>query len=84
MNTAEAIGSLRERHVRIIVADTIGEPPGERPDDALALAIGNEGAGVRDELRRAAGGTVGIPVRGAVESLNAAVAGSVLLYLLTR
>jgi TrmH family RNA methyltransferase len=84
MNTAEATGSLRERHVRIIVADTTGQPPGERPDGALALAIGNEGAGVRDELRRAAGGTVGIPVRGAVESLNAAGAGSVLLYLLTR
>jgi TrmH family RNA methyltransferase len=82
--TAEAIGQLRRQKVRLLVADSGGAAPGARGEGPIALAIGNEGAGVRPELRQAADGVIAIPVRGAVESLNAAVAGSILLYLLTR
>jgi TrmH family RNA methyltransferase len=42
------------------------------------LVIGNEGRGVSDELLRA-GKAVSIPTVG-VESLNAAVAASILIY----
>jgi TrmH family RNA methyltransferase len=49
-----------------------------------ALVIGSEGRGVRDTLRAAAARGVGIPMPGRTESLNAGVAGSILLYELTR
>ena len=42
--------------------------------------IGNEGAGLSPEAVAAAGMAVRIPMTGAVESLNAAVAGSILLW----
>jgi TrmH family RNA methyltransferase len=46
--------------------------------------IGNEGNGVPQELAAQADGAVTIPCPGPVESLNAAVASSVLLYEASR
>lgn len=46
----------------------------------VALLIGNEGAGISQELLSQADGRVRIPCVGPVESLNAAVAASILLY----
>ena len=45
-----------------------------------ALIIGNEAHGLSDELRGLAGKLIGIPMRGQAESLNAGVAGSVILF----
>lgn len=45
-----------------------------------ALMIGNEGAGISDEWLRLADQRITIPYPGPVESLNAAMAGSLLLY----
>jgi TrmH family RNA methyltransferase len=45
-----------------------------------ALLIGNEGNGVPEELASHCDGAITIPMPGSVESLNAAVAASVLLY----
>jgi TrmH family RNA methyltransferase len=50
----------------------------------VALMIGNEGNGVPQELAAQADGAVTIPCPGPVESLNAAVASSVLLYEASR
>jgi TrmH family RNA methyltransferase len=47
---------------------------------ACALMIGNEGAGLSAELLSLADARITIPTPGRVESLNAAVAGSLLLY----
>ncbi len=49
-----------------------------------ALAIGNEGAGPRAQILQRAARTVGVPIAASVESLNAAVAGAILMYALTR
>lgn len=49
-----------------------------------SLVIGNEGVGVREEVRAAADEVVSIRMFGAVESLNAGIAGSILMYELTR
>ncbi len=46
----------------------------------VALVIGNEGNGVSDELMDMADITVKIPVDGHLESLNASVAGGILMY----
>ena len=51
---------------------------------AAALVIGNEGNGVPREVAVLADGAITIPCPGPVESLNAAVAASVLLYEAAR
>lgn len=50
----------------------------------VALIIGNEGAGISDEVLSHCSGTIQIPCPGPVESLNAAVAASILLYEASR
>ncbi len=49
-------------------------------DMALAIVVGHEGQGLRRLVRETCDFILELPMRGHVESLNAAVAGSVLLY----
>ena len=46
----------------------------------LAIAVGNEGAGISGELRAKAQRTVSLPIASGVESLNVAVATGIILY----
>jgi len=50
----------------------------------LALVIGGEAEGASDEAQRLANGKISIPMAGNVESLNAGVAGSVLMFEVVR
>lgn len=52
--------------------------------DPLAIVVGNEGAGLPAEIERSADASILIPLVGGVDSLNAAVAASVLLYEAAR
>jgi RNA methyltransferase, TrmH family len=62
-----------------------GKPPAEHDfTKSVALVIGNEGSGLRPEVLRRADAHVTIPTPGPVESLNAAIAGSILLYEAAR
>ena len=61
--------------------DDAFEVPLARP---LALAIGNEGAGLSAALLGACSGKVTIPMPGGVESLNAAAAAAVVLFEAVR
>ena len=54
----------------------------EVPMDRAAVIIGSEGAGVSPWLQARAAGRIIIPMRGVTESLNAAVAASVVLWLM--
>jgi TrmH family RNA methyltransferase len=77
---------LQEAGVKVL-ATTVGDAqPADRVDlaGAVALVIGNEGNGVADDLVAKADGEITIPCPGPVESLNAAVAASVLLYEAAR
>ena len=49
-------------------------------DGPLVLVVGSEGEGLRDLVRRSCDVLLSLPMQGEVESLNAAVAGSVILY----
>jgi TrmH family RNA methyltransferase len=82
---AELLQWTAAEGVRLLAADTSGNDVA-RADRRLpwALAIGNEGAGLRDELRRSASETVMVPIRAAADSLNAGVAAAILCYELTR
>ena len=51
---------------------------------ALAIAVGNEGAGLSENLLAAASQHITIPMPGNVESLNAAAAAAVCLFEAVR
>ncbi len=53
---------------------------GDALDGSVALALGNEARGLSDDLRALVTRWVRLPVTGAAESLNVAVAGGVLAY----
>ena len=86
-STIDDLLALRARGLRLLAA--VGEGIGtesitelSRVDltTGVALLIGNEGAGLTPDLLALADARVTIPCAGTVESLNAAVAGSILLY----
>jgi TrmH family RNA methyltransferase len=86
---ASEMGALKRRGVRLIAAvgaDDVGVIAAGEMDFTLpcALMIGNEGAGLPAEWMEMCDARVTIPCPGAVESLNAAVAGSLLLYEASR
>jgi TrmH family RNA methyltransferase len=83
---SDAMTMLREGGVRVLTTTAQGAQPVDLADlaEPIALLIGNEGNGVPPDLSVRAGGAVTIPCPGPVESLNAAVATSVLLYEAAR
>ena len=82
----ECIRLLREAGLKIWVADPVGAQDAGNVDLAsgVALIIGNEGNGVPRDIAARADGAITIPCPGPVESLNASVAASVLLYEASR
>jgi TrmH family RNA methyltransferase len=50
----------------------------------VALLVGNEGAGLPEEVERSADARVRIPMSSGAESLNAAAAAAVLFYEAAR
>lgn len=53
---------------------------GDGVPDRLAIAFGNEGAGLSSEVRAMARRIVSLPIAPAIESLNVAVAAGIILY----
>jgi len=78
----ECLEQLREAGVKILATTVRTAQPADLVDMAgpAALVIGNEGNGVAGDLALKADARITIPCPGQVESLNAAVAASVLLY----
>jgi 23S rRNA (guanosine2251-2'-O)-methyltransferase len=56
-------------------------PSEVRLDGALAVVVGSEGEGIRPLVRQSCDFLLRLPMQGKIDSLNAAVAGSVALYL---
>ncbi len=89
-NLAQAIDALKEENIWVVGLDQNGETVGEKTrrhlTGALGLVVGSEGEGIRQLTRSKCDIILQLPMRGQIESLNAAVAGSVALYLayLTR
>jgi len=88
-NLAQAIAELKEADAWVVGLDESPDsllPAKVRLDGALAVVVGSEGEGLRPLVRQSCDFRLRLPMQGQVESLNAAVAGSVVLYLayLTR
>jgi TrmH family RNA methyltransferase len=77
---------LRESGVKIFATTVRAAEPADLVNlvGPVALLIGNEGNGVPDDLAAQADAAITIPCPGPVESLNAAIAISVLLYEASR
>ncbi len=89
----EAIAQVKKSKVKIIAAasDTTAAHSSEAAAafaglfcGATALFIGSEGRGLPPAVIAAADATIAIPMAGAIESLNAGVAASILLYEAAR
>jgi TrmH family RNA methyltransferase len=77
-------GWLRDAGIPLLVADADGmDVRGWSAPRGWVLVLGNEGEGVRSEVREMADTCLAIPMADAVESLNVAVAGAILLFALT-
>jgi TrmH family RNA methyltransferase len=88
--SAAVFAALSQRHIPILAA-----VPAAAHDDAIpcsrydftqpvAILIGNEGSGLSHDLLDRADARIAIPMPGPVESLNAAIAASILLYEAAR
>lgn len=84
--TWEMIAAALRATPRVYLADARGEVVYTRADwmRPLALIIGGEAEGASDAARRLATTRVAIPLRGGAESLNAAMAATILLFEATR
>jgi len=85
------IAQLKVAHITLY-ASVSTHAASNRPETSLeadltgpvAIFIGNEGSGLPAEITHSADGVISIPTRGDAESLNAAIAASILLYEAAR
>ena len=83
-NLSQAIDTLKEANTWVVGLDESPEsrlPSEVRLDGGLILVVGSEGQGLRPLVKSKCDFLLRLPMQGQVESLNAAVAGSVTLYL---
>ena len=82
-NLAQSMETLKERGVWIVGLEWSAEA--KTPDaldlrGPLGLVVGNEGEGMRRLVRESCDFLLRLPQRGQIDSLNAAIAGSVALF----
>lgn len=83
-NLAQAIDRFKALDVWVYGLDEAprSRTPSElRLDGGVALVVGNEGSGLLELVRKKCDELLRLPMRGKIESLNAAAAGSIALYL---
>ena len=83
----ETLKHFRDQGFRLVISALDGNDlyrASILDSDRLILVIGNEARGVCEEIKALSDLRLKIPMRGAAESLNAAVAAGILMYELTR
>lgn len=85
-NLPERLAALARKGYAILAGDLHGQPFYDRPPTPkkLCVVIGNEGAGISPAVLEQATLRLKLPIPGKAESLNAAVAGSIMMYDLLR
>lgn len=84
-NLTEAIKELKNNGVWIYGADAKGECYCDMKfDSAIALVIGSEGRGISELVLKQCDFLVSLFMKGKVNSLNASVAGGILMYEIAR
>ena len=84
-NIANTINELKNRGVFCYCTDADGDMFYETNlTGACAIVVGSEGRGVSELVRKRCDGTLSIPLKGSVNSLNAAVAAGIVIYEVIR
>ena len=83
---ADTVRYLKEKGLKVYAAHLKGSCVYDEPDytEPTAFLIGNEGNGLTDQTASLADTYIRIPMGGQLESLNAAVAASLLMYETNR
>ena len=84
-NLSQALDSLKAADIWMVGLDQAGvqvEAGSRHLRGAIGLVVGSEGEGLHELTRKKCDVLLKLPMRGEVESLNAAVAGSIALYLI--
>jgi 23S rRNA (guanosine2251-2'-O)-methyltransferase len=86
INLVTTIERLKEEGYWVVGLDGGGDRPYTALDYAtpIALVVGNEGKGLRRLVRERCDFLVKIPLRGRIASLNASVAGALVMYEVVR
>lgn len=81
-NAVEAMEELKKHNIFTFASHLEGEKWYNEVEykGKIAFLIGNEGNGLSEEVSKAADTLIRIPMEGDVESLNAAIAATVLMY----
>ena len=83
-NLSQAMETLKDSEVWIVGLDQKGQPLQDNLNrllqGALCLVVGSEGEGLHELTRKKCDVLLNLPMSGQIESLNAAVAGSIVLY----
>jgi len=84
-NLAQSLDELKKENIWVVGLE--GSPAAQPPEKLrlggpTALVVGSEGEGMRDLVRKSCDVLMRLPMEGKIESLNAAVAGSIGLYLI--
>ena len=84
-NLASTVDELKEQGVWVYGCDMEGQTWCEvNFDGGVALIIGSEGKGMSRLLKEKCDVMVSLPMRGEVTSLNASVAGGIIMYEVAR
>ncbi len=85
-NIAAAIEELKEKGIWVVGADGNAQKSFTEVDYSMpiALVIGNEGKGIRRLVKEKCDFLVKIPMAGTFDSLNASVAGAIIMYEVFR
>jgi len=86
-NLSQGIDKLKQSGVWVIGLEDNPQaqaPEGIRLEGPLAIVVGNEAEGMRPLVRASCDLLMRLPMRGRIDSYNAAVAGSIALYLAWR
>lgn len=82
----ELLSLFKQKGIKSYAAHLDGEKAYDKENyqSGTAILVGNEGNGLRDEVASLADVWVQIPMQGQVESLNAAIAASILMFEVYR
>lgn len=85
-NLVAALQRLKKAGLWVVGAHAGSERPVDQADYdvGLVLVIGGEGKGIRPLVRKTCDYLVSIPQKGVADSLNAAVAGAIVMYEIVR
>ncbi len=90
MTREDFIQFVRKNNLQLICCDMNGEnifkfaEKNNLKDKIIGIVIGNEGQGVSNELSSLCAQTVKIPMQQGIESLNAGVSGSIIMYEINK